>query len=447
MHKLTSQLVFIAFALLLFLTACDDEPSQLGLGIIPPEDRVYYNTIEFDISDSVTISDFPQEYISNQDNPYLGIMQDPFLGTITAAIFSEFKLSTRPYKISNAKADSLVLFLKPSTSYHGYKNKITFGLYRINTLINSDTLYKYSTFSPKDYVNEQSLLTTFNIDFNKEDTLKNVEIHLPISYANELINLLESDTASLDSIAALRNHNIFGIYIKPIDYTGTGTIGKIDFTSTNNSGYSGNFMRLYFNADVDTSESVNDFLDFDFRAHYETNQKEDTIYFRKLNYFTHDYSSATYHNGYNGVKNDSVYFIFSQGGEKLKLNMGNLKYLRKLKGDSSYIVGKAELVLPYDSTFYKRSYINDQNLDINLLDSDTAYSFSSNFSFNVGNFSVKDKAISSYRIDITEYVQKYLNGINLPTQTLITTQSPSSVFSNAILKKRGIKLIVKYSKI
>jgi hypothetical protein len=439
-----------AFGVFQLFTSCKDEPTKLGLDLLPGKDRIALITCDT-IPVGSSIYDFSKEPMRNSDTVMLGSINDPVFGKFTASLLTEFRPEQTIPILAVKTADSLVIRFK-STKYVGGKNsKVKLKVYRMR-----DTLSIYSSYQSNmdvsKYVDFSQLVAETEIDFSQPV----IKFQLSKSFAQELISKT-NDSARFFNDTTYHNLKIGGLYFQTQTETSdTGTVATFNMlnsdTVTGSTFINDNNMVLYYNDSL--------VLEFGFSSYiFNYNSSGTAIhrpFYSKVNLFQHDYSNTTFKSepGLGSGKPDSVLHLLSAGGIINKLNLVKLQELKQKKWTIN--VSKAEIIIPYDSTFFiKANSIHSaipftQVLRLGVVELDsTIYLFSSKFlpfsdSYVDGSTYPTEK---SYKINITQYIQEYLDGRTSENELVLIPNNCAFDLNGTILKRnKNIKLRITYSK-
>jgi len=436
----------------LLFTACNDDSSEFGANVIPDSDKFKGLSI-----DTVTVKASQYNYIeklSISDYALLGIATDPYFGQISASLFNDIVLEKYPTKYDGytKTVDSVHLYLYFDQTMYATTSNNMLNL-QIYSLIDSlSTKVKYDTsFRKEKYINPSSLLTTETIDIQD----KYVKMVMPantFSYFQKIVNL---DSALLNNKVERYKIGVYGLAFIPVDVPGNGIIARL-----NTSDYQKTYINIYYHVAEKSPKTsndtiVNDYLNFSFISSWDTSYYSTTKYYygnAKANLVNYDYSKTTVSNGLNGLSNDSLFYILGEGGQKAKLDFSNLSYLPDQK---KYNIIKAELFIPYQTDYYIQtnsvhtilplgSYklFYEEKPDTFSVYYDKNYKHLFNYEQYVPTI---DSATNSIKFDVTEYLQRRLNGLTSLNE--FTLLQVSNGFSSAILKKNKIKLKIKYTKL
>ena len=305
----------IFLLLLLFLVACEKEPSEIGLNFKAHE------KLNIFFSDTLTISalTYSMDSTRSDETPYslAGVVNDMVFGTSEAAFIAQLRLPEALYPGTNILVDSVVLFLLPDSvfMYGDPFTELNLKVYELEKRLYLDSTY-YSNLDVSDSISidikgSQSFFATDSI----------VEIHLDNSLGEKIL----SDTNALKSQDDFLNH-FKGFYIEANEIiSGDGVISSFNI------------------------------LDYRSRMHiYFANSEEDSLYFAfifnessvRVNLFGHDKSTADPSYKINHIDNnvqDTVIYIQGMAGVYSKIS---LPFLKNWTDSMPFAVNKAELIIP-----------------------------------------------------------------------------------------------------
>ncbi|MBM3431979.1 MAG: DUF4270 domain-containing protein [Bacteroidetes bacterium] len=394
--------------LVLLFVACTriNESTNLGGDLIPPVDNI--NTFETFLSAEANnrfMTDTTKVYFS--DDLALGHLNDPEFGTTHADAY--FNISHPSYFIypyynrDSVKVDSVVLSLSYQASYGDTNSNLTLRVFEIsqNAGFSDTALYRYShpdfALTGPELGNKsfQVKRLSDSIRFiQKRDTSKLanvIRIKLDTNFARRLVNYDTSNTAN----GGYRNDSIFkrlfrGFAVKA-DISGNALV------YINPTDVLKNKLTVYFRY---TKNGLTDTTQADY--FHSTGGQANLV--RR----TPGGSWLSYLN--NGIPNDDKLYLPATPGSMAQIRIPALDTFRNV------IVHRAELVLaPLPST-QGGTFRYPLGLFLDRISprGDTAYSFDNDmllsnnftsFSYDIGTFGGKLQRDSTYRFNITRYVQ------------------------------------------
>ena len=127
--------------LVLFFTACKEDPGLIGLGVQPQDE--YLNTDYFDTTTIIAYSTLHDSIVSSAVSVnMLGYLDDAVFGMTQADLYTQFRLPTFKKDFgTNVTVDSLVLTLAYSGYYGDTTNSIQVGVYELTEDLESGTNY------------------------------------------------------------------------------------------------------------------------------------------------------------------------------------------------------------------------------------------------------------------------------------------------------------------
>jgi hypothetical protein len=403
--------------------------TTIGSGLLPAVDNV--NT--FDTTFKVIAINFDSVFkdcaqIYPLDDHVLGtISNDPYFGTTMAAIFTELKPATFPYKLpttfANITLDSVVLVLSYKRLYGDSLLPQKVDVYEVS----KDTFRFDSSTSTCTTIAYDPLLlgSATYIPKNLKDTFKGFEENSPKELRIKLNNSFGETLLSRDSATGFGSDSLFKAFFK-----GFAIVPDINF--------GGNALTYYSLADTNTKLAV--------YFKYSADSKVDTtvINFRltsssaTTNNIVRNHAGAeiTSHLSHPPAGDDVIYIQASPG------TYAELK-IPGLTGLSNRIIHRAELVMEqvhsFDATdgyftppsiLYLEQKVSDTTYrpipcDFNTLSGQPNFG---RFGFGGGRTTAKDfggNPISTYTFNMTRYVQKIVtNGI---TNTTLKLSAPDYI--------------------
>ncbi len=420
--------VFIAF----LSTSCIKESSLIGLGLVPPGDKihtfytdtitVYSSILRLDSVSSYGIVDF-----------IFGSYVDPVFGLSSANVVTQFSFAFpgMRYGIDSYKginlhpiADSVVMHLKYKYQYI-YGNKSTtlnFKVYEIKDgFFNAnsanrrwDTIHYYSTLNIQPYLGNQIGQFSFCPASHPTDSM--ILFNLDPSFGNRLIQ--NPDTITYDSAFYYHNNINSGIAIIPDNPASIGD-GFI-FKTYYNAAYL--WIDVYYRNDTSFTHSATR----DSVSHFVVST---TNYDTRLNTYSHDYSSSKFLASLTTPTiHDTMGYIASMAGVMTKLSFPGLDALKTSPGDI-ISVNSAELILPVygdDTTQYPPSdmiqLLHLDNTGNYTVTPDYSY-FSTSGSYIDGNY---DRYNRQYITQITKHIEYCLTHKDYGKDLFVRSSSSSS---------------------
>lgn len=193
------QLSRFVFILLIFLLACEKEPSLPGDGSGDNLERI--DTLSFR---AITILDSPKDAL-NEADVALGRLEDPRFGESIASFYMQVRLGILDFETGlNPVLDSAVLVLAIEDVYGPLDNSIDWEVYRLTESIESDQVYR----SDEVFDTDMTLIGgQTGFVYNNGTTLR---IPLTQAFGTELLNLFgSSETENNDNFLAYLN----GLYL------------------------------------------------------------------------------------------------------------------------------------------------------------------------------------------------------------------------------------------
>lgn len=388
--SLNNLLVITALAGLLVFSGCEEDPSQIGVGILPGSDlNTLVSSDTFNISTYTSYFDKIESYsvdssgsVSKPAYQYLGCDYSPYFGLTQAGFVSQMWLGEEWPK-DHATLDSLILYLHFSSVTGETPPGEDINIYEIDKYLSGD-----STYYINDNVPIKQYLTSFNVGgLLDQDTV--VQVKMPMTFIDELMR----DTTQLflsETEDDFRKYfkGLYFEYPQTVDYH----MSKVNL----NGGFS--YFRLYY---TDTASTVSNFT-------FLFNSK--TV---SYNVFEHDFDAAdplkmiehineeiqdtvSYIQGYNGVYTTLGIpgLVSLRDSMPIAVNKARL-YLPAYSNETDFLeeILPAQLIARYVDESGDRYVTRDYEIDPAL--SDGQY------------YSLDDY----YIINITAFVQDYLEGI------------------------------------
>jgi hypothetical protein len=427
---------FISLSIIvLFISSCEKNPTEIGRDFLPPEDFVTLGSIDTFTVKSSTVLD---ETIRT-DNPilsYIGMISDPYLGTTNAELVTQIRMGSE-WNEDNYTVDSVKLFLR-------FLN-VTGSVGTAHKLIISEIADQIYTDKPY-YSSTPVNLTGYKVRGNRETDI--------------MLTNLKADTINDIEI---KLDSTFGQYLirKP----------EMLFHSNSQPDFRSYFKGLYFQIEPDPANPLLVSLNtipqqlasayFDYIEVYMHNESAVTssFYFvldatnsnAAFNKFTYNYNSRTntdFGLHINGGAVDTISYIQSLNGVFTKIEIPGLAEIKKNHDFKNIAINKARLTIPVyldgglytRSTIPKRLYLRYSNKDsIKYIVPD----YFVDQTYHMFYDGTLDDTRDVYKFNIAYYVQEYLNDstdLLKPELDLFLDEE----IKNVIMKANGCKPSVKF---
>jgi hypothetical protein len=429
---LTAGVLFIA-------TACEENPSKIGAGLLPGSDFVTIKS-----TDSITVKSYTmyQEAVQSQ-NPaysYLGAMWDPYFGTTTGEFVSQLWLQDSLTKADFVAIDSVRLYLKILTvkgdTAAGHILKIS----EISKMLyyNTDTVY---------YSNQTPPLTgdswTAELPALRADTINDFYITLDTTFGAHLTR-----NRSMGFMSTTKPD--FRSFFKGLKFeivpSAKPVFLSLSVQSVGSSGTPVNFFTVF------THNSNGDFNYYDFLLDAQHTSA-------KYNLFSHTFSDAEPGKQIQHINDgyaDTLSYLQNMNGLYTRIE---IPYLKAMKSDPNFknvAINKARLIIPFvvnstadiiytktiPSTIYLR-YKDFKGNKYMVTDYSTAGAI-----FYDG--SPDTLTTMSYKINLATYLQQYLKDPIDSISTDLELFLPATSEYNAILaankNHRRVKFEFTYTK-
>ena len=411
---------------LLILPGCNDKPTDLGLDLLPPGDRIHP---EFMIDSNITTRTIKQEPVisNNRTLLSLGSLNDPVFG-ITRASFMATFLPDFPKKNfgENPTPDSLILYLSVSDVYGDSTYVPSIEVYRLTQLLQYDTTYT-SDMDPTPYLQQLPLPSTVT---SWSDSL--VKIKLDNGLALELLNI---DTVSNSDAAEFLN------YFKGLFITAESAVNPGGAVYYMNHLDNISRMTLYYKNSTTDSLSFNYYFGSDLPT---------------MDLYTHDYSNAAFQAELQDTTlSDSLIYVQATNGVCAKINIPGLQTFRESNpGAVSVLKAQLEVQVKPDNqlssnlpavppTMLILTKDSEGNL-LNVLDQNSGSTFIDG-TYNSDN--------QSYTFNITRQIQAFLLGRTDATEFYLYPSSNTISANRVVLKANesgrnaGVKFKIIYNKL
>ena len=381
--------------LLLTVLSCKEDPYEIGIDILPPND-----TLSAYQTDTVTVIAYTvlQDSIRTDEFSYglLGAIMDPVFGKTTSSMYTQLRLSTEGVTFGeNPVLDSLVLVLY----YQGYYGD-TNTLEHVKVWELSQDLIKDSTYYSTETAATYSILLADQ--YYKPRPTDSVLVSGSLASPQLRINLSNKTNYLGNKIlsapqTALNTNDEFLKFFKglaiqafPVDKGGS----FIQFTTSNL------YSRLsvyYHNTDQGDS------LQFDLVI------DASTARFTAFDHFGYADASPAFRqqvlNGDTSLGADQL-FVQPMGGTQLKVRM---PYIRSLVKNGKIAISNAQLV--FENPDRDTTLAPPEGLSLYLLDSAGSYGFVPDQAEGTSYFGgVYNTDTRTYSFRLTQYIQGLLTG-------------------------------------
>ena len=387
------------------LQSCEDEPYQIGVDMLPAEDR----NIEVEQVDTLTIETYTigPVAIPVYDSLYFpfGNYNDEVFGHTKAGMALEFSPANYYVKINQgAVADTVIMNIYYDTIYGGKEYVPQIEVFALTEGFDKSARYAtdYDMTGKYDPV-ELSISET-----EKPDTTNWLSIRLQNSLGDIVLNLPELNdslmftTYKIDSVF---DHHFKGLYLNPVtenNSKGLITIRSISFT-------------VKFHTEIDTTSISFAFLPEDTR-YLSVDGELVWLGDKCIKIFEHNYDASAIANLNDSTFHDTILYLQSLGGTQAIMKFPSLEQLRQTIGNVS--VNNAELIIPAldDSLALIKKYFPTQlgvrilnDVDDHLPDDVMIQSsqYVSAVSYMNGRF---NNLIWAYKFNMTAYFHEYFKG-------------------------------------
>jgi len=415
------KLILLLF-ILTTLLSCTNEPN-IGFDVLPSKDSVKLTTVD---TFSLFVKTIREDSVVGSGATFnmAGSYIDPIFGYSQSDFIFQMLPTTYVATIKPATVDSIILYLryaKDTVVCYGNKDKAqTLSVYRMNKSISTYNNY-YSNKNIDDYKAELLGSILYKPFKTATDTI--LAIKLDKNFANDLV-----DINDLGSVVGSQ----FFDYVKGIAIKSDGqnaAIVKFNLTSASSK------IRLYY------SKTANDslYLDYTFGTGCQT-----------VNFFKHDYSSSKFNNIINQPVQDTVAYLQTMSGLKVKVEIPNLYTLRNL---GKIVIVNAELIVKLENsaTSLEASYQSSDRLFIAGLDKDEYYSLLPEYYGSNGYSPEYLNTKKEYHFNLTKYVQQLINGKSTFNNLIVYSYRSNSDFSRTVIttgkNSKKMKFLITYYKL
>lgn len=384
--------IFIVSAIAFLFSACT-KVDEIGTGILPQSDKVNLfftdtatiiaGTLKEDSLRTSGLTALPVSY------NIVGSYTDPVFGRSDASVYMQLNLSKLNFSFgAGSLPDSLILSLAVTSYYGDTASPMRFKVYRLDALINKDSVY-YSTSSiPASTLIADTVVTVNPKDSTAEFGVKKAP-HIRLRASMELAAELMSKSGGPEYADNAAFVNYFkGIYItaESVDPS-KGCMYQFDYKSTQSK------LALYYKV---TSDS--DSLAFNYTF--------DELL--RFNHYAHYYDGSEAGNAVaNGSSGSNYIYVQSMAGLKGKINLPHIKNF--ILFNPSVVVNNAVMIFKAESN---AAYSPHTAMILAYADSaGKALDFSpDNADAANGTDGTYNASTGEYRFNVTRYINQVLNG-------------------------------------
>ena len=433
--------VLLMAGVLFFTTACEENPSKIGAGLLPGTDYVTIRS-----TDSMNVKSYTmyQESVQSQypGVSYLGDMWDPYFGTSTGEFVSQLWLQDSLTTADFVAVDSVRLFMKILTvkgdTAAGHILKIS----EISKMLyyNVDTVY---------YSNQFPSLTghswTAELPSLRADTVNDIVVTFDTAFGgyltrNKPMGFMSNDVADFRSFFKGLQFEIVPS-AKPV-------FMSLSIASVTSTGTPVNYFTVYTHNGYQVSEAYNFLLDAQHNS-------------AKYNLFTHTFSDAEPDKMIQHINDgypDTLTYLQNMNGVYTRIDIPFLKALKSDPNFTNVAINKARLIIPFvtdatdpvyaktiPSTVYLR-YLTSKGAKYLVRDADPNIGPGATFYDGTPDTTTA----FAYNINIATYLQDYLKDKTDSITSDLELFVPSTSGYNAVLaankNHRRVKFEITYTK-
>ncbi len=418
----------------IFISSCK-EPDTIGLEVQPPDDQL--NLEHTDTLSLVTYTVLDDSIRSDETVLALaGQYSDPVFGIHSSSFYTQLRLSSNNADFgANPVADSIVLTLVYKAVYGDTNTQQTIKVYELNQNIYRDSSY----YSNNSFLTGSLLGTkTFvpkPLDSVKVDSVKkapHLRVKLSPQLAQRFIDVSGSSSLS-DNATFLQFFK--GLYITMTPSGNPGAILSFDLLNSLSQ------VTMYY------KNNASDSLKYNFVINENC---------ARINHFNHHryFNASSYLKSQikgDTIKGDSVLFIQSMAGLKVKIKY---PYLKNLIANGKIAINKAELIIKLDNDDLSETdyapppqlvLLEEQSGKIRFIIDQYE-----GISYYGGLYTASKK---EYRFNIARHLQQILDGEkeNLGLSLVVWTADRPSKANRVVLNgskcKDPIRLSISYTKL
>ncbi len=401
------------------LTACQDDTSSIGLGLIDQVGTEFQDTSTV-VACSILEDTLPT---TNLASCVLGNIHDPVFGDSRAAIYAQFALGGSSVNFgANPVVDSIVLTLQLSSYYGDTTSRVGIRVHRLTEDLSSGATYYQNSAVGHDATPLNYSLTGYSIRPGTSvivDT-NTYSPHLRIRLSQAFGQYLLNNVSQMASNSSFQQF-FKGLCIDAVSHSGsTGYMLVTNMTSALSS------LTLYYHNDSKARQK------YDFVCNSECT---------RFTHCSHDYQSSSHPDFSQEVLSGQqevgarTLFLQALGGVKTRITFPNLQDAFKGLGNR-VVINKAELVVtdiapeePYltHPPTLSLQGVSKTNGNAMYLPDDEYYTSSSYFG---GSY---NESRHEYRFRITQYVQNLILDNSDLTNSLYLVVRGSGVRANRLV--------------
>ena len=330
-NNILNRNIFISICinvLVLFFTACKEDPGLIGLDVQPPDE--YLNTDYFDTTTIIAYSALHDSVVSsNVPVNMLGYMDDQVFGKTQAGVYTQFRLPTFKKDFgSNVTVDSLVLTVAYSGYYGDTLNSFLVRVYELDEDLKSGT--RYYTNSSLAY-NSSSLTENSNLYIQpKPKTISDtsastgvLRIRLQSNFADN--KFIQAGSFVYESQETFLNY-FKGLLINAEAMNGNGCIVSLNMT------HSLSGLTIYYSNSEASGQK------------YMLRMNDSTLHFGATEHFGYSTVTSSLRDQLNGNFASTSDVLYGQAGAGIKVAF-HFPNIRNMFKDKKVIIHRAALVI------------------------------------------------------------------------------------------------------
>jgi len=379
-------IISLLIAFIVVVYGCKQD-SILGLNFLPQDDALNLNLTDtvtikaFTVLDDSLETGFPNTFL-------LGVYNDPIFGRAKAQFATQILINKSadylPVSL-NGIADSMVIYLGVDSVYneikYGTGTEIKINVYRLTDRLDNAQAY-YSNEPDYNYHGDE-IIGTATLSNSEDEVLA---IKLNQSVAQDFIDNSANYFSVNDTLYF--QEVFYGFFFEVVDDGSTdGFIARFNPDSDTTK------VTLYYST---ADKLVNEPYSFLITS--------DAVSF---NLFSHSFSDEINNTVLNPTLEDSVAYLQSMGGTKVKLQF---PYLSNFKNIGNIVINKAELVVKVENSVltYEDSYPALEEMAIVGYNTENELVLIDEFMYG-STYTGSDYSDNEYRFTITRQVENYIN--------------------------------------
>lgn len=368
----------LIFIYLILLSACQKDPSEIGLSLQNENEIINGNKIDTTSIKAFTIR---EDSLTTDERTYaiLGSMLDPVFGYSEASFISQIRLASSNVSFGTSPiADSMVIYLDYRSYYGDTTLEQSFDVYEIEKSIYLDSTY-YSNLNVQNYIPSSNIIATKTYRPKPNDSC--LVIRLSDVFAQHIVDATSEQLQNNDNFTSFFK----GFLFKPHPNLNQAAFIYFNLLSTKSK------VTLYYH----NSTGSNLKYDFVFNSSC-----------ARINLFNHNYTPCDFNSSINDTTgNDSLLYLQAMSGLNAKITFPHITNFAQLP---LLAFVRAELIIPIKTDDATSTLLKaPPKLLLVAYNSNGTYEFLPDFSVGSDYFGGNvNSGYTEYRFNISRYIQQ-----------------------------------------